>query len=84
MEVTLWVSRTGVCSGHRARSGLFCLSEIHIRNGSLGEPQAMFMPPPALAGTDARRGLAVALELVRTAVVDSEAVLIVRKAQRRG
>ena len=40
------------------------------------------MPSPALAGTDARRGLAVALEVVRTAVADSGAVPVIREAQR--
>jgi hypothetical protein len=37
---------------------------------------------PALAGTDAHRGLAVALRKARAAAADSSAVLIVREVQR--
>jgi hypothetical protein len=53
-----------------------------VRRQDRGEPQPVFTPPPALAGTDARRGLDVALNEVRTDTADSGAVLIVRKAQR--
>ena len=76
----------------RARSDRRCLQHIRIGGsetpafgyGGWGEPQPVFARFPALAGTDARRGLAVALEETRTAAADSEAVPIVRKAQRRG
>jgi len=41
------------------------------------------LPYLSLAGTDAHRGLAVALEEARRGAADSGAVPIVRKAQRR-
>ena len=54
-----------------------------MRGWGLGEAAAILQALSALAGTDARRGLAVALEKRRTAAGDSGAVPVVRKAQRR-
>ena len=54
-----------------------------FREAGWGEPQPFFMPSLALAGTDARRGLAVAPEKATTVAAVSGAVPVIREAQRR-